>query len=129
MTNELGLTKLSSEERAYILKVATYAYEDYMMEKDAALMNIPFVKTFADKVSGGTMDLWRRQYHLAMTSATPDMAKYHQRLAGAVGQASGEGRVALEGVQRIIHHVHNVGKNPTFDPSNYGALGQGLGAH
>ena len=123
------MTKLSHEEREYVLKVAHAALEAYGMEKDAALMNIPFIKQFTGKVSEKTMDLWRRQYHMARVAATPDMAKYHERLGAAAANATGEGRVALEGVQRIIRHVHGVGKNPTYNPANYGALGQGLGAH
>ena len=124
------MIKLSHEERCYLLKTACDAFEafsvDCDMEKQAALMNIPFIKTFAGRVSENTMNLWKRQYNVAMKSPTPIMSKYTERIGDAAAKANGEGRVALDGVQRIIHHVHGVGNMPMWNPNDYGALGQNL---
>lgn len=115
------MIKLSAEQE-YLLKTANAAWQ---LEKDANLMNIPFIKNFAGHVSEGTMDLWRRQHVLAMKSATPAMSSYYNRLSQSASQATGEGKVALDGIQRIIRHVHPIdAPRPALNMGSYGAIGQ-----
>ena len=111
-----------------LLKIANEAFEGYKydqalyeeytgyLEKSASIYNVPYVQALAGKVSQNTLDIWRKTHNLAKRSATPDMVGYYQHISDAAQKAQGEGKIALEGVQRIIRHIHNVpGPRPVAD--------------
>ena len=127
-----------------LLKIANEAFEEYKydqalyeeyldyqrdyLEKSASIYNVPYVQALAGKVSQNTLDIWRKTHNLAKRSATPDMVGYYQHISDAAQKAQGEGKIALEGVQRIIRHIHNVpGPRPVADMrmiSNFHSMAQ-----
>ena len=119
----MSLLKIANEAfEGYKYDQALYdEYMDYMdymdyMEKSASIYNVPYVQALAGKVSQNTLDIWRKTHNLAKRSATPDMVGYYQHISDAAQKAQGEGKIALEGVQRIIRHIHNVpGPRPVAD--------------